>query len=137
MINRAGFLIGIFALIVGMISIANIMFVSVKERTNIIGIKKSIGAKRYIILLEFLLEAIVLSIIGGVVGLILVGRLEGFTEFIIPFAAGNFLYIAASNLVPQLHRDCKLKDTLLHLFAIVLGIGIITLVTLYGPAHGH
>jgi len=71
-INIAGFIIGIFALIVGMISIANIMFVSVKERTNIIGIKKAIGAKRTIILLEFLFEAVVLSILGGIVGLILV-----------------------------------------------------------------
>jgi len=71
-INIAGFFIGIFALIVGMISIANIMFVSVKERTNIIGIKKAIGAQRVIILLEFLLEAVVLSVIGGVFGLILV-----------------------------------------------------------------
>jgi putative ABC transport system permease protein len=71
-INIAGFFIGIFALIVGMISIANIMFVSVKERTNIIGIKKAIGAKQGIILLEFLFEAIVLSILGGVVGLLLV-----------------------------------------------------------------
>jgi putative ABC transport system permease protein len=71
-INVAGFIIGIFALIVGMISIANIMFVSVKERTNIIGIKKAIGAKRTIILLEFLFEAVVLSVIGGIIGLILV-----------------------------------------------------------------
>lgn len=71
-INVAGFFIGVFALIVGMISIANIMFVSVKERTNIIGIKKAIGAKRGIILLEFLFEAIALSILGGIVGLILV-----------------------------------------------------------------
>ena len=55
----------------------------------------------------------------------------------LPFAAGNFIYIAASNLVPQLHRHCKLKDTFLHIFAILLGISIITLVTLYAPAHGH
>ncbi len=69
-LNIAGFIIGGFALIVGMISVANIMFVSVKERTNIIGIKKAIGAKNTIILLEFLIEAIVLCIIGGVMGLL-------------------------------------------------------------------
>jgi len=79
----------------------------------------------------------VTAIFGTIAGIILVGRLSGFTEFIIPFAAGNFIYIAASNLVPQLHRECKLQDTLLHVFAIILGIGLITLVTLYGPAHGH
>ncbi|MBK9257485.1 MAG: ABC transporter permease [Saprospiraceae bacterium] len=71
-INIAGFLIGIFALIVGMFSVANIMFVSVKERTNVIGIKKALGAKRYIILMEFLIEAIILCIIGGAIGLIFV-----------------------------------------------------------------
>jgi putative ABC transport system permease protein len=48
------------------------MFVSVKERTNIIGIKKALGAKNYMVLLEFLIEAIILCLIGGIVGLVLV-----------------------------------------------------------------
>jgi zinc and cadmium transporter len=82
------------------------------------------------------LSAIV-AIGGTVVGLILVNKLHGFTQFIIPFAAGSFLYIAASNLLPELHRHCKLKESLLHLLAIVIGIGIIILVVLYGPAHSH
>ncbi len=68
----AGSFIGFFALLVGMVSVANIMFVSVKERTNIIGIKKALGAKKFIILLEFLIEAIILCIIGGLIGLGLV-----------------------------------------------------------------
>lgn len=71
-LNVAGWLIGVFAILVGMFSVANIMFVSVKERTNIIGIKKALGAKRYFILLEFLIEAIVLCILGGLVGLLIV-----------------------------------------------------------------
>jgi putative ABC transport system permease protein len=84
-INIAGFFIGIFALIVGMFSVANIMFVSVKERTNIIGIKKALGAKREIILLEFLIEAIILCIFGGLIGLALVfGVLKGLSS-VIPF----------------------------------------------------
>lgn len=69
-LNLVGIVIGIFALIVGMFSVANIMFVSVKERTNIIGIKKAIGAQKGIILLEFLVEAVVLCLIGGLVGLV-------------------------------------------------------------------
>ncbi len=71
-LNIAGWLIGIFSLLVGGFGIANIMFVSVKERTNIIGIQKSLGAKPYFILLEFLFEAVFLCLIGGSVGLALV-----------------------------------------------------------------
>jgi len=77
------------------------------------------------------------AVIGVLVGVSLVGRLEGFIEFILPFAAGNFLYIAASNLVPQLHDECELKDTLIHVFAIMLGMGIIVLFNLYFPGHTH
>jgi len=71
-LNIAGFWIGFFALLVGMFSVANIMFVSVKERTNIIGIKKALGAKGSVILLEFLVESVILCIIGGIIGLITV-----------------------------------------------------------------
>lgn len=71
-LNLAGMAIGIFALFVGMFSVANIMFVSVKERTHLIGIKKALGAKATFILLEFLVEAVILCIIGGVAGLVLV-----------------------------------------------------------------
>ena len=68
----AGFFIGIFSIIVGGFGIANIMFVSVKERTNIIGIQKALGAKRYFILLQFLFESIMLSVAGGIIGLLIV-----------------------------------------------------------------
>jgi len=71
-LDVAAFVIGGFALLVGGFGIANIMFVSVRERTNLIGIKKAIGAKNYLILLEFLVEAVVLSVIGGALGLVLV-----------------------------------------------------------------
>jgi putative ABC transport system permease protein len=71
-LNIAGFLIGIFALFVGMFSVANIMFVSVKERTSLIGIKKALGARSRVILLEFLIESVILCIIGGIMGLFFV-----------------------------------------------------------------
>ena len=70
-LNLSGWFIGGFALLVGMFSVANIMFVSVKERTNIIGIKKALGAPKIVILLEFLIEAIILCLIGGLVGLLI------------------------------------------------------------------
>ena len=71
-IGIAGLIIGGFSILVGGFGIANIMFVSVRERTNLIGIKKALGAKRQFILLEFLIEAIILCLIGGLSGLILV-----------------------------------------------------------------
>ena len=71
-ITIAGWVIGSFSILVGGFGIANIMFVSVKERTNLIGIQKSLGAKNYFILFQFLFEAIFLSLIGGLVGIGLV-----------------------------------------------------------------
>lgn len=67
-----GWIIGGFSLLVGGFGIANIMFVSVKERTGIIGIQKSLGAKNSFILFQFLFEAIFLSILGGIIGLLVV-----------------------------------------------------------------
>ena len=71
-LSLVGLIIGIFAILIGVFSVANIMFVSVKERTNIIGIKKALGAKKYIILLEFLVESVILCFIGGIIGLAMV-----------------------------------------------------------------
>ncbi|MBC8003995.1 MAG: ABC transporter permease [Verrucomicrobia bacterium] len=70
--NFAGWIIGGFSILVGGFGIANIMFVSVKERTKIIGIQKALGAKRYFILLQFIFEAVVLSMVGGILGLFLI-----------------------------------------------------------------
>jgi putative ABC transport system permease protein len=71
-IALVGWIIGGFSLLVGGFGIANIMFVSVKERTRLIGIQKSLGAKKYFIMLQFLFEAIFLSLLGGILGLIIV-----------------------------------------------------------------
>ena len=71
-ISTAGWVIGGFSILVGGFGIANIMFVSVRERTNIIGIQKSLGARNYFILFQFLFEAVFLSLIGGFTGIFLV-----------------------------------------------------------------
>ncbi|WKZ58606.1 MAG: ABC transporter permease [Cyclobacteriaceae bacterium] len=71
-VGVAGWIIGGFSMLVGGFGIANIMFVSVKERTSIIGLQKSVGAKNYFILFQFLFEAIFLCLIGGFAGLFLV-----------------------------------------------------------------
>lgn len=71
-VNKIGWIIGGFSLLVGGFSIANIMFVSVKERINIIGIQKALGAKNGFILFQFLSESVFLCLIGGTIGLILI-----------------------------------------------------------------
>lgn len=71
-IGIAGWVIGGFSILVGGFGIANIMFVSVKERTNIIGIQKSLGATNVFILFEFLIEAVILCAVGGSIGLAMV-----------------------------------------------------------------
>ncbi|WP_343307851.1 ABC transporter permease [Chitinophaga niabensis] len=95
-INLGGWIIAGFALIVGGFGIANIMFVTVKERTNIIGLKKAIGARPGIILLEFLFEAVMLCMIGGGLGLLMVfgsAKLAQnmFSGFEIALSTGNII----------------------------------------------
>jgi putative ABC transport system permease protein len=68
-LNLGGWVIAALSLLVGMFGVANIMFVTVRERTSQIGLKKAIGAKRGVILTEFLLESAFLCIIGGIFGL--------------------------------------------------------------------
>jgi len=94
-IAMVGWIIGGFSLLVGGFGVANIMYVSVKERTTQIGIQKSLGAKNYFILLQFLFEAIFLSIIGGIVGLLLVLILtvvvSSFFDFHLILTLGNIM----------------------------------------------
>lgn len=85
-ISIVGWIIGGFSLLVGGFGIANIMFVSVKERTGQIGIQKSLGAKNYFILLQFLFEAVFLAVLGGIVGLLIVFILTFIASHVIGFA---------------------------------------------------
>ena len=71
-LNMAGWVIAGFSLLIGGFGIANIMFVSVKERTNMIGIQKALGAKKYVILTQFLTEAAFLAVTGGLIGILMV-----------------------------------------------------------------
>ena len=95
-LNLAGALIGGFALLVGMFSVANIMFVSVKERTNLIGIKMALGAKRWFILLEILVEAVILCLAGGLLGLffiwIVTAIISKVLEFEIALSLSNIVF---------------------------------------------
>ncbi|WP_369997574.1 ABC transporter permease [Winogradskyella sp.] len=105
-LNLVGWVISGFSLLVGGFGIANIMFVSVKERTNLIGIQKSLGAKNRFILFQFLFEAVILAVVGGLVGLLFVwiiamvmnGVVGEDFEFVLSF--GNmFLGFALSTFI--------------------------------------
>lgn len=113
-IKIAGWVIGGFSILVGGFGIANIMFVSVKERTNIIGIQKSLGAKNYFILLQFIFEAVALCLMGGIIGLLLV-------------FGGTYLFTYFTEV-----------EVVLYAKNIVMGIGIslaIGLISGFWPAY--
>lgn len=94
-LNVVGSIIGGISLIVGMFSIANIMFVTVKERTSVIGLKKAVGAKKRSILFEFLMEASLLCLLGGAFGLLFVW----ITTLIITKLADFPVYISIPMLI--------------------------------------
>ena len=113
-INIGGWVIGGFAILVGGFGIANIMFVSVRERTNIIGIQKALGAKRFFILQQFLVESVLLSIIGGLLGVLMIFL----TTLVI-----NYLY------------DLNMYLTMANVFLAIFISGIIGVVAGYAPAY--
>jgi putative ABC transport system permease protein len=94
-INLAGLIIGLLSILVGGFGIANIMFVSVKERTNLIGIKKALGARKSYIIFEFLIESILLCIVGGAVGLLLVYGLALIVTYTLDFS----IFLSLQNIL--------------------------------------
>jgi putative ABC transport system permease protein len=107
-ISVVGAVIGGFSILVGGFGIANIMFVSVKERTGLIGIQKSLGAKNYFILLQFLIESIFLSLIGGLLGIFLV--------YLITLLAGHFGFT-----MPLTFKNIALGISVSALIGIISG----------------
>ena len=100
--------IATISLVVGGIGIMNIMLVSVSERTREIGIRKAIGAKKKDILVQFLIEALMLTGIGGIIGIL-------FGMAIIKFVIGSFDLITPVYSVPWIIAS----------FTISLVIGVI------------
>ena len=113
-INIGGWIIGGFSILVGGFGIANIMFVSVRERTNIIGIQKALGAKRFFILQQFLAESVMLSVFGGLLGVLFI-----------------FIGTLVINYLWELNMYLTLGNILLAVFVS----GIIGIVAGYAPAY--
>lgn len=113
-INIGGWIIGGFSILVGGFGIANIMFVSVRERTNIIGIQKALGAKKFFILQQFLVESVLLSLIGGLLGILMI-----FLGTIVI----NYLY------------DLNIYLTMGNMILALTISGIIGVVAGYAPAY--
>lgn len=94
-ISLAGWVIGGFSILIGAFGVANIMFVSVKERTHIIGIEKAMGAKSSFVLTQFLFEAVLLAILGGLIGILIVWGLTVFVthryDFVMTMSVGNVM----------------------------------------------
>ena len=113
-INVGGWIIGGFSILVGGFGIANIMFVSVRERTNIIGIQMALGAKRMFILWQFLYESMLLSVVGGILGLLLIS---------IGTAVVNYLW------------ELNMHLTFGNIFLGIMISAVIGVVAGYAPAH--
>ncbi len=113
-INIGGWVIGGFSILVGGFGIANIMFVSVRERTNIIGIQKALGAKRFFILQQFLVESVLLSVFGGLLGV--------------------FMIFLATLVINYLY-DLNMYLTVTNMFLAIFISGIIGVVAGYAPAN--
>ena len=113
-INLGGWVIGGFSILVGGFGIANIMFVSVRERTNQIGIQKALGAKKFFILQQFLVESILLSMFGGILGIFMI-----------------FLGTIGINYIYELDIHLTLGNAVL---AVAIS-GIIGVVAGYAPAN--
>ncbi len=79
-------------------------------------------SKKKALLLNFL--SALVAVLGAGIGLFLGSRVETFAQWILPFAAGGFLYIAGANLIPELHKECDLRESVLHFIALLTGIGI-------------
>jgi zinc and cadmium transporter len=117
----------------GIATTISIIFHEIPQEISDFGILLYSGYSRKKALIFNFLSA-TLAIIGGVVGIILFNSIDSFNYFIIPFTVGTFIYIACSNLVPELHRIFNIRSIVIHLLAIIIGIMIMILVSFF---HFH
>lgn len=131
LIIAAGYL---SSLPLGMVTTLAVLLHEVPQEIGDFGVLLYAGwGKRKALFFNFL--SALMAVLGAVVGLMIGSSSEEFVLLILPFAAGGFLYIAGSDLIPELHKECGLKDTFLHLFALLLGIGLMLGLKFVGLGH--
>ncbi|MCF6276726.1 MAG: ZIP family metal transporter [Candidatus Magasanikbacteria bacterium] len=72
------------------------------------------------------------SFIGLIFALVMGSRVEGFMVFVIPFAAGAFIYIAGADLIPELHKEVRIKRSIMQFIFFVAGIGVMVALLKFG-----
>jgi zinc and cadmium transporter len=114
---------------VGIATTAAVVFHEIPQEIGDFGVLLHGGFSRGKALLFNFVTALT-AILGAVLALLLAGQIEGLTLIILPFAAGNFLYIAGSDLIPELHDHVSVKSSLLQFMIFVLGIAAMALLLL-------
>lgn len=116
---------------VGVAAALAVAFHEIPQEIGDFGIMVYGGMKRAKALFFNFLSAI-FAVIGGIIGFFLAERIGGSVVFLLPFAAGNFIYIASSDLIPEIKHRESLQKSLLHFFVFLLGIGMMLLLKLWG-----
>ena len=127
-----GLIIGASFLIsptIGFASSVAILFHEIPQEIGDFGVLIHGGFKVKKALLYNFLTAL-FAVVGAIISLAIGGFTEGLTSFLMPFAAGNFIYIACSDLIPELHKDCSIKKAMIQSIAFILGVLILASLTL-------
>jgi zinc and cadmium transporter len=120
----------------GIAATVSVIFHEVPQEVADFGVLLYSGMSRMKAVILNLLSALT-ALIGAGLGLLLAGNVAWFEGFILPFAAGSFIYIAGSNLLPELHKHCHFRESVVHLFMIIIGILIMVLVETFTSGLVH
>jgi len=73
------------------------------------------------------------AFVGALITYFLASYIQGLAQFLVPFAAGGFIYIAATDLMPELHKETQAKESIIQLLAILMGIGLMSTLKIFSP----
>jgi len=116
---------------IGLITVLAVAFHEIPQEIGDFGVLIYGGIKKTKAFFYNFISALV-SILGGIFGFLLSEKIEKGILYLLPFAAGNFLYIACSDLIPEVKQKLGLKESILHFFVFLLGIGFMLLTKLLG-----